>query len=152
MSFQLNTAFAHGGLIPVRFTCEGDDISPPLHWSNPPSGTRSYALIVDDPDAPVGEWTHWVLYNIPGDSSALPESVPPDAELPDGSRHGQNSWGNLGYGGPCPPSGTYRYFFKLYALDNMLDMPTGSTKIELKKAMSGHILGRSFLMGLYSKP
>jgi Raf kinase inhibitor-like YbhB/YbcL family protein len=152
MSFQLNSAFTHGELIPAKYTCDGENISPPLYWSNPPSGTQNYALIVDDPDTPTGEWVHWVLYNIPRASSALPESVPPDAELPDGSKHGQNSWGNLGYGGPCPPSGTHRYYFKLYALDNMLDMPTGSTKIELKKAMSGHILGRSFLMGLYSKP
>jgi Raf kinase inhibitor-like YbhB/YbcL family protein len=146
-----SSAFQHGERIPVKYTCDGQDISLPLEWSNVPQGTQSLALIADDPDAPVGTWIHWVLYNLPGDSRALHESVPPDASLPNGSRHGKNSWGQLGYGGPCPPSGTHRYFFKLYALDTILELQAGASKDQLLEAMERHILADAELMGSYSR-
>ncbi|MBN1878036.1 MAG: YbhB/YbcL family Raf kinase inhibitor-like protein [Anaerolineae bacterium] len=144
-------AFVHEGTIPARYTCDGDDISPALIWDEPPAGTQRLALIVDDPDAPVGTWVHWVLYNIPSDTRELPEAFPSDAELPDGSVNGKNGWGDTGYGGPCPPSGTHRYYFKLYALDTMLDLEPGATKAQLLKAMEGHVLGEDALMGTYQK-
>ena len=152
MAFELtSTAFAPGEPIPQKYTCDGEDISPPLQWSELPQGTQSLALICDDPDAPVGTWVHWVLYNLPAEARALPEAIPPDAELPDGSRHGQNSWRRLDYGGPCPPSGTHRYFFKLYALDTVLDLKAGASKKQVLKAMEGHILAQAELMGVYSR-
>lgn len=151
MPFELTSAFANGGPIPRKYTCDGEDISPPLQWADAPVDTRSFALIVDDPDAPISPWTHWLLYNLPSESCALPESVPPDAELTDGSRHGKNSWGWLGYGGPCPPSGAHRYFFKLYALDTVLELRPGASKEALLQAMGGHILAQAWLMGLYSR-
>jgi Raf kinase inhibitor-like YbhB/YbcL family protein len=152
MAFELtSTVFAQGEPIPLKYTCDGEDVSPPLEWGDPTQGTQSFALISDDPDAPVGTWDHWVLYNLPGEARSLPEAVPPDAELPDGSRHGQNSWRRLGYGGPCPPSGTHRYFFKLYALDTTLDLASGANKKQLLQAMEGHILGQAELMGVYSR-
>ncbi len=152
MPFELmSTAFAPGEPIPRKYTCDEEDISPPLRWSDPPQDTQSFALIADDPDAPVGTWVHWVLYNLPAETRALPESVPPDADLPDGSRHGKNSWRRLGYGGPCPPRGTHRYFFKLYALDTVLDLASGARKKQLLQAMEGHILGQAELMGLYAR-
>jgi Raf kinase inhibitor-like YbhB/YbcL family protein len=144
-------AFAHGGSIPVDFCCDDKDISPALQWGEPPQGTNSLALIMDDPDAPSGTWVHWVLYNLPVSARSLPEGVPPDAELPDGSRQGRNSWGRLGYGGPCPPRGTHRYFFKLYALDTQLGLPAGATKEQLLKAMQGHVLASAELMGTYAR-
>lgn len=152
MSLSLSsTAFQHEGTIPAEYTCDGEDVSPPLQWGNVPDATRSFALIADDPDAPVGTWVHWVLYNLPSEASGLPESMPPDADFPDGSRHGKNSWGRLGYGGPCPPGGTHRYFFKLYALDKLLELPTGASKDQLLKAMEGHVLAETRLMGLYER-
>ena len=152
MAFELtSTAFAPGEPIPQKYTCDGEDISPPLQWSDPPQGTQSFALIADDPDAPIGTWVHWVLYNLPAEARALPEAVPPDAELPDGSRHGQNGWRKLGYGGPCPPSGTHRYFFKLYALDTVLDLAAGASKKQVLQAMEGHILAQTELMGVYTR-
>ena len=152
MPFELtSTVFAPGESIPRKYTCDGEDISPPLRWSDPPQDTRSFALIADDPDAPRGTWVHWVLYNLPAETRALPEAVPPDADLPDGSRHGQNTWPRLGYGGPCPPSGTHRYFFKLYALDTVLDLKSGASKKALARAMQGHVLDQAELMGLYSR-
>jgi Raf kinase inhibitor-like YbhB/YbcL family protein len=152
MAFELtSSAFAAGEAIPRRYTCDGDDISPPLAWGDPPAGTQGFALISDDPDAPVGIWVHWVLFNLPADARALPEAVPADADLADGSRHGNSSWRRPGYGGPCPPSGTHRYFFKLYALDTVLDLKAGSSKEELLKAMEGHILAETELMGTYSR-
>ena len=152
MPFELtSTAFAPGEPIPQKYTCDGEDISPPLQWSDPPQGTQSFALICDDPDAPIGTWVHWVLYNLPAEARALPEVVPPDAELPDGSRHGQNGWRKLGYGGPCPPSGTHRYFFKLYALDTVLDLAAGASKKQVLQAMEGHILAQTELMGVYTR-
>jgi Raf kinase inhibitor-like YbhB/YbcL family protein len=152
MSFKLtSTAFASGESIPRKYTCDGEDISPPLQWSDPPQGTRSFALIADDPDAPLGTWVHWVLYNLPAEARTLSEAVPSDADLADGSRHGQNSWRRLGYGGPCPPGGTHRYFFKLYTLDKMLDLSAGANEKQLLKAMAGHILAQTELMGRYTR-
>ena len=152
MPFELtSTAFTPGEPIPRKYTCDGEDISPPLRWSDPPQNTRSFALIADDPDAPMGTWVHWVLYNLPAETRTLPEAVPPDADLPDGSRHGKNGWPRLGYGGPCPPSGTHRYFFKLYALDTVLELAAGASKKQLLRAMEGHILGQAELMGLYTR-
>lgn len=146
-----STAFTHGAMIPKDYTCDGKDISPPLSWSELPEKTQSFALIMDDPDAPMGTWVHWVIYNIPATARGLAEDVPKDADLPDGSRQGRNSWRRIGYGGPCPPSGTHRYFFKLYALDMVLTLASGATKDELLKAMEGHILVQAELMGRYSR-
>jgi hypothetical protein len=152
MAFKLtSTAFAAGEKIPRKYTCDGDDISPPLQWTDAPPNTQSFALISDDPDAPVGTWVHWVLYNVPGTTTTLPEAVPKQDELADGSRHGRSSWGRSAYGGPCPPGGTHRYFFKLYALDVVLDLAPGAGKEQLLQAMQGHILAQTELMGLYSR-
>ncbi|MEE8390731.1 MAG: YbhB/YbcL family Raf kinase inhibitor-like protein [Anaerolineae bacterium] len=148
--FELtSTAFAHEEPIPGKYTCDGDDVSPPLQWSDPPADTQSLALIADDPDAPVGIWVHWVLYNLLSDARALPEAIPSEADLPDGSRHGKNSWQRTDYGGPCPPSDTHRYFFKLYALDTALDLEAGATKEQLLQAMEGHVVAQAELMGTY---
>jgi Raf kinase inhibitor-like YbhB/YbcL family protein len=146
-----STAFKQGERIPAKYTCDGSDISPGLEWSDVPEGTRSFTLIADDPDAPVGTWIHWVLYNVPGETRSLPEAVPSDASLPDGSRQGKNSWGRPSYGGPCPPRGTHRYFFRLYALDTVLQLRSGVSEGDLLKAMKGHILAEAELMGLYSR-
>jgi Raf kinase inhibitor-like YbhB/YbcL family protein len=143
-------AFAHGEKIPVRFTCEGDDISPPLQWSGAPIETRSYALIMDDPDAPRGTWLHWVLFNLPGETVELGPAVPTLPELPSGARHGRNTATDMAYAGPCPPVGKpHRYFFRLYALDIMLNLRAGATRAELEQAMDQHILGQGTLMGTY---
>jgi len=147
----LSTAFAHEEAIPVQFTCDGANISPALQWGDPPEGTQSFALISDDPDAPGGTWVHWVLYDIPAESRELSEAIPADAELADGSRHGENSFGRLDYGGPCPPGGTHRYFFKLYALDIVLDLEPGVDKAGLLDAMEGHVLAEAELLGTYSR-
>ena len=145
-------AFSPGGDIPRQHTCDGPDLSPPLRWSEPPAGTQSLALICDDPDAPAGTWVHWVLYRIPASARGLPEGVPKRETLADGSRQGRNDFGKVGYGGPCPPRGPkHRYFFKLYALDTVLDLPPGATKAELLKAMEGHILAQGELMGRYGR-
>jgi Raf kinase inhibitor-like YbhB/YbcL family protein len=144
-------AFEAGGAIPRKYTCDGDDVSPPLEWSAPPQGTQSLALIMDDPDAPAGTWDHWVLYNLPAGARNLPEGVAPDAVRADGSRHGRNNWGRFGYGGPCPPSGTHRYFFRLYALDTTLDLAAGANKAQLLAAMAGHIVAQGELMGTYRR-
>jgi len=146
-----STAFEEGGMIPRQYSCDGADISLPLSWSGVPEGTKSLALISDDPDAPMGTWVHWVLFNIPPDTRELPENVPPDEALADGSHHGVTDFGRFGYGGPCPPSGTHRYFFKLYALDNMLDLSGRVTKQDLLSAMEGHILTEGQLMGKYRR-
>ncbi len=144
-----SSAFAPGEAIPAQYTCDGQDLSPPLQWDDPPAGTRSLALVMDDPDA--GGFRHWLLYNLPAAARALPEGIPPDGELPDGSRQGQNGWGKLGYGGPCPPSGTHRYSFRLYALDVVLELPAGAGLEQLYQAMDGHILARGELVGLYTR-
>ncbi|AXA35023.1 hypothetical protein BRCON_0246 [Candidatus Sumerlaea chitinivorans] len=152
VKFELtSTAFRAGEMIPSKYTCDGPDVSPPLAWTGVPQGTQSLALIVDDPDAPRGTWVHWVLYDIPAQESSLPEAVPPDPQLKNGARNGKNDFQRLGYGGPCPPSGTHRYFFKLYALDKKLGLPSGATKAEVLKAMEGHILGQAELMGTYKR-
>ncbi len=152
MTFTLtSSAFKDGEDIPRRYSCQGKDISPPLVWENPPADSVSFALIADDPDAPVGTWTHWVLYNIPATTASLPESISAAATLPDGSQQGKNSWRRYGYGGPCPPSGTHRYFFRLYALDTILNLQPGAKKSTLLRAMSGHILGQAELMGRYRR-
>jgi len=151
MSLSISsTAFASDQPIPAKYSCLGEGISPPLAWSDAPPGTKSYALIMDDPDAPMGTYVHWVIYNMPVSSTGLPESVSKDPKLADGSAQGPNSTGHAGYTGPCPPSGTHRYFFKLYALDTMLEA-SGAGKEELLNAMQGHILGQGELMGTFSK-
>lgn len=146
-----STAFAQGEAIPTRYTCDGEDISPPMSWSDPPDGTKGLALICNDPDAPGGIWVHWVLSDIPAESRSIPEAVSADAQLPDGSRNGKNGWGKLGYGGPCPPSGTHRYVFKLYALDTTLDLPASAGKTEVEAAMENHVLAQAELMGTYQR-
>ena len=144
-------AFKNGSPIPALYSCKGRDISPALLWSDAPAGTKSLALIMDDPDAPGGTWVHWVVYNIPASAVELQEASPAQANLADGSLNGTNSWGKLGYGGPCPPSGTHRYFFKLYALDTMLSLPSGANKQNLLSAMMNHILALVELIGTFSK-
>lgn len=147
-----SSAFQDGQSIPVRFTCSGDDTSPALDWKGVPSQARSLALIVDDPDAPAGTWVHWVIFNIPIAASGLPESVPARKELADGSRQGLNDFRKVGYGGPCPPPGNaHRYFFKLYALDLWLDLAAGATKAGLERAMSGHVLAETRLIGSFKR-
>lgn len=144
-------AFQNGEAIPARYSCDGEDLSPALAWRDAPSGVASYALIFDDPDAPMGTWVHWVLFNIPASVTALPEGYPDRPEAADGTRNGTNNWGRLGYGGPCPPGGTHRYFFRLYALDGPLDLPPGASKQEVLDAMKGHILDQAELMGTYTR-
>lgn len=144
-------AFAHEGAIPRKYTCDGEDLSPPLRWNDPPEGAKSFALIADDPDAPRGTWVHWVLFNVPAGTRAVPEGIPAQATLSDGSVHGKNSWDRPDYGGPCPPSGTHRYFFKLYALDATLDLEAGASVEQVLTAMQGHVLGQAEIMGVYSR-
>lgn len=153
MTFTLETAaFDADGLIPVQFTCDGRDLSPPLEWSDAPAGTGSYALIVDDPDAPRGTWVHWLIYNIPATVQRLESAVPAQRELPSGARQGRNDFRKIGYGGPCPPPGpSHRYFFRLFALDRMLDLAAGASRPELEKAMSGRVLGQAEFMGRYGR-
>lgn len=146
-----SAAFASGQSIPAKYSCIGRNISPDLAWTNAPAAAKSFALIVDDPDAPAGTWVHWVLFNIPVSTNRLAEAVAPGAQLADGSLQGKNSSGNLGYDGPCPPSGTHRYFFKLYALDTVLNLSSGAGKEQLLKAMQGHILAQGELMGTFSR-
>ncbi len=151
MAFALKSnAFAQGSDIPQKFTCDGPDVSPALSWSEPPTGTQSLGLIMDDPDAPAGTWVHWVLYELPASTRELGENVPKDRELANGARQGQNDFGHTGYGGPCPPRGSsHRYFFKLYALDAKTNLKPGASKAELEKAMQGHILAKAELMGRF---
>jgi Raf kinase inhibitor-like YbhB/YbcL family protein len=150
-----SSAFEHQGAIPRRYTCDGEDVSPALHWSGVPEGSRSLALVVDDPDAPDPEaprmtYVHWVLYNLPADSAGLAEAVAPD-QLPDGTGQGVNDWGRTGYGGPCPPIGRHRYFHKLYALDTPLEGLRRPAKTQLEAAMQGHILAQAELVGTYQR-
>jgi len=153
MAFSITTSsFQNGGNIPKKYTCEGADISPELHWSSPPPGTQSLALIADDPDAPVGTWTHWVLYDLPAQATSLPEGVPKMDELASGGRQGRNDFRKIGYGGPCPPAGKpHRYFFKLYALDKKMDLKSGAGKQELEQVMQGHILAQAEVMAKYQR-
>jgi Raf kinase inhibitor-like YbhB/YbcL family protein len=147
-----STAFAEGGPIPKRYTCEGEDAAPPLTWAGAPAGTKSFALIVDDPDAPDPKapqrtWVHWVLYDIPPTTTALPEG----GTIPAGTREGRNDWGRTGYGGPCPPIGRHRYFHKLYALDSVLGDLGTPGKGEVEKAIKGHVLAEARIVGTYEK-
>ncbi len=146
-----SSAFSDGGMIPKGYTCDGANISPPLTWSGVPTDSKSLALIVDDPDAPMGTWVHWVLFNIPANISELSHTVPSTKVLENGAKHGINDFGRFDYGGPCPPGGTHRYYFKLYALDTELTQEPGLTKDELLKAMQGHILTEGQLMGRYAR-
>jgi len=147
----ISPAFSEGETIPVQYTCDGNDISPPLTWSDPPDGTVSFALISDDPDAPMGTWVHWVVYDIPADVSGLPENVPEKPALDNGAVQGVNDFGSIGYGGPCPPSGIHRYYFKLYAIDAKLGLKSGAAKDMVLEAMRGHVLAEAQLMGRYSR-
>ncbi len=154
MDFRLtSTAFESSGPIPVRYTCSGDDVSPPLQWSGAPKKTVAYALICDDPDAPRGTWVHWVAYNIPADCLSLPEAMPTDTSLqaPVKLTQGTNSSGKIGYQGPCPPSGTHRYFFKLYALEKDVTLKPGATKAELLDQLKNNIIAKTELMGTFAR-
>jgi hypothetical protein len=145
-----SSAFAEGATIPQKYTCDGEDISPPLAWEEPPADTQSLALVCDDPDAPSGTWDHWILFNIPNTVRSLPEGVPADGTVAGIGSHGSNSWKRLGYGGPCPPQGsTHHYSFRIYALDTSLDLEAGASKKDLEKAMAGHILAEGQLVGQY---
>jgi Raf kinase inhibitor-like YbhB/YbcL family protein len=150
-----SSAFGHNGAIPRRYTCQGEDVSVPLEWSGAPAATKSFVLIVDDPDAPDPKaprmtWVHWVLYNLPPAATALREGVKAD-ELPKGTLEGLNDWKRTGYGGPCPPIGRHRYFHKLYALDTVLPAMESPTKTDLEQAMKGHLLEKAELIGTYQK-
>lgn len=146
-----SSAFTEGDMIPKEHTCDGPDVSPPLSWGSLPENAKTLALICDDPDAPMGTWVHWVIFNIPAGRSGLPENVPPHPELESGAKQGKNDFGRIGYGGPCPPGGTHRYYFKLYALDAELGLDPGATKSHLLAAMEGHILDQGQLMGRYRR-
>ncbi len=150
MDMQMRSpAFKPGSRIPSRYTCEGDDISPPLSWSEGPEGTRSYAVILDDPDAPSGTWTHWLLFNIPADRTSLPENLRRNRELPDGSRQGVNDFTQTGYGGPCPPDGAHVYCFRIFALDSVLDLDSEIKGADLLTAMESHVLADGVLKAEY---
>lgn len=147
-----STAFDSGEAIPRKYSCDGQDISPPLSWDSAPKGTESFVIVCDDPDAPAGTWDHWIVYNIAASVDSLAEGVSPGGGLPDGCVEGENSWGRADYGGPCPPGGTHRYMFRLYALDTVLDLGSRSVGKKLvEKGMEGHILAQSELMGTYSR-
>jgi Raf kinase inhibitor-like YbhB/YbcL family protein len=146
-----STAFEEGGMIPSKYTCDGQDISPPLTLQGVPEGAKSLALICDDPDAPGRTWVHWVMWNIPAGELGLPENVPPDKTLPNGAKQGITDFQRHGYGGPCPPGGTHRYYFKVYALDAELDIAGSSTKADLLDAMKGRVLAEGQLMGRYKR-
>ncbi len=147
-----SSAFAPEQTIPRHFTGDGMDVSPPLRWGTPPPGTKSIAIVCDDPDAPRGEWVHWLLYDLPPITRELPEALPADPDLDDGSHHGVNDFGYVGYGGPAPPRGRpHRYRFHVYALDAELGLPSGATKSEVRAAMDGHVLEEGELVGLYGR-
>jgi len=152
MAFTLqSSAFQNGGSIPKKFTCEAADVSPELTWSGVPEKTQSFALIADDPDAPMGTWVHWVIYDLPPNAAKLSEAVPKQEQAASGTQ-GKNDFGKIGYGGPCPPPGKpHRYFFKLYALDGKLNLKPGARKAEVEAAMKGHILGQAELRGKYGR-
>ena len=139
-------------MLPKEFSCEGRDASPELEWRNAPQGTRSFALIAEDPDAPGGTWVHWVVYDLPAAVHQLSEGVPKRSEIQGGGRQGDNDFGRVGYGGPCPPPGSpHRYFFRLYALDTVLDLKGAVNKAEVEQAMKGHVLAQAELMGRYAR-
>jgi Raf kinase inhibitor-like YbhB/YbcL family protein len=146
-----SVAFQQGQPIPLQYTCAGVNISPPLEWSGVPKTAKTIAIVADDPDAPGGTWVHWVLYNVPADNIGFVENVPASETLKAGGFQGKNDFGKIGYGGPCPPSGTHRYFFKLYAVDAELPLKAGATRAELEKALEGHIVAQGQLMGTYHR-
>ncbi|NQT05962.1 MAG: YbhB/YbcL family Raf kinase inhibitor-like protein [Candidatus Omnitrophica bacterium] len=147
-----SSAFKEGETIPAKYTCKGADLSPPLSWSNVPDGTKSLALICDDPDAPMMVWVHWVIYNIPAEETELFEALPKDRTLPNGAHQGITDFRRIGYGGPCPPPGNvHRYYFKLYALSNKLNLEPGATKKDLLKAMEGQIIEEAQIMGRFKR-
>ena len=153
MALKLSSAdFSSGAAIPKQFTCDGADISPALEWNDPPAGTQSFSLIADDPDAPVGTWVHWVLFDLPANARSLPQDVAKKEQIENGARQGRNDFGKIGYGGPCPPAGKpHRYFFKLYALDTTLNLKAGATKQEVERAQQGHVLAQGEWMGRYGR-
>lgn len=153
MSLSISSpSFSNGGSIDKKFTCEGADVSPQLAWTEPPAGTKTFALLADDPDAPVGNWNHWTLWNLPPNLRSLPEGLSKDAHLPDGSEQGMNDFHRTGYNGPCPPAGKpHRYYFKLFALDAKLNLGSSAGKPELERAMKGHILAQAEWMGTYKR-
>lgn len=153
MTIKLTSpAFEEGETIPSKHTCDGEDISPALSWSDVPESTKSFALICDDPDAPAGTWVHWVLYGVPSDTTSLPEGVPADQAVEGVGLQGRNDFKRIGYGGPCPPPGKpHRYFFKLYALDSRLELKPGATKKDLESALKGHVLAQGQLVGRYKR-
>jgi Raf kinase inhibitor-like YbhB/YbcL family protein len=146
-----SNAFKDGENIPSIYTCDSSDISPELHWNNPFKNTASFTLIADDPDAPMGTWVHWIVYNIPAKDTLLKANIAPDSVMGNGTKQGNTSFRKIGYGGPCPPNGIHRYYFKLYALDTLFALPAGKTKQQLLNAMKGHILAEADLMGKYKK-
>lgn len=147
-----SSSFSSGGSIPKKFTCDGPDVSPALTWTESPAATKSFALLMDDPDAPVGNWNHWTMWNLPVTQRALSEGVSKDARLSDGTEQGKNDFRNTGYNGPCPPPGKpHRYYFKLFALDTKLDLKPGSSKKELEAAMKGHIVAQAEWIGTYGR-
>jgi hypothetical protein len=146
-----SSAFKHGESIPSKYTCDNLDVSPPLEWLKVPAGTKSFALICDDPDAPAGTWVHWIVYNIPADMRDFSENVPKTEVIQNGARQGKNDFGRIGYGGPCPPGGTHRYYFKIYALDSEIDSKPGLTKQALVKLMEPYVLEEGQLMGRYKR-
>lgn len=147
----ISSEFKDGEMIPAKYTADGANVSPPLSWTPVPEGTKSIVLISDDPDAPMGTWVHWVMYNLPADLTGLPENVPAGENPPTGGKHGVTDFGRYGYGGPAPPSGTHRYFFKIYALDVMLDIKGSIKKEDVIRAMKGHVLAQGQLMGRYQR-
>ncbi len=153
MAFKIeSSAFQSQGMIPQKYTCDGEDLSPPLVWKDPPDKTQSFALISDDPDAPIGTWVHWVLYNLPGETNELAEGMSKAETLPNGARQGMTDFKKVGYGGPCPPPGKpHHYFFKLYALDAPLALPPKATKVDFLVAAHGHILAQAELVGIYER-
>jgi len=153
MTFRLTTpAFGPGADIPSHFTCDGADCSPTLVWTDPPRGTESFALIMEDPDAPRGTWVHWVLYDIPASERELPEGVEPHDTLPSGARQGINDFNRIGYGGPCPPPGSpHRYYFRLYALGARLNLPPRATRAKVDRTMRGHVLAAAEIFGRYQR-
>ena len=144
-------AFSEGGSIPARYTCDGEDVSPPLEWDGAPAEAKGLALVCGDPDAPAGDWVHWTVYDLPPSRTGLPEGVPPRDEIEGGGRQGRNDFRKIGYGGPCPPGGTHRYVFTLYALDRMLGLRGGATKAEVRAALRGHVVAEGKLTGKYSR-
>ena len=151
-SIQITSAaFKEGELIPRQYTCDGVNISPPLEWTGAPRSAKTIALVADDPDAPAGTWVHWVLYNLPAANIGMVENLPATEDLKAGGSQGKNDFGKIGYGGPCPPSGTHRYYFKIFAVDTELPLKGGASKAELLKALEGHVVGQGQLLGTYRR-